>query len=88
MVTLAQMGLIDEILDASGMIDCNTRGFPSTTNGLGTDADGARRKESWNCASIIGVTIVSAQMLILKFSLPFINVLASPTVLEPVTKKL
>jgi len=55
MVTLTQTGLIDKVLEASGMTDCNIRGSPSTTNGLGTDANGARRKESWNYASIIGM---------------------------------
>jgi hypothetical protein len=55
MVTLTQTGLIDKILEASGMTDCNVRGSPSTTNGLGTDANGARRKEKWNYASIIGM---------------------------------
>jgi hypothetical protein len=55
MVTLTQTGLIDKILEASGLLDCNIRGSPSTTNGLGADANGARRKESWNHASVIGM---------------------------------
>jgi hypothetical protein len=56
MVTLAQTGLIYKILEASDMTDCNVRGSPSntgTTHDLGIDANGARRKEKWNYASVI-----------------------------------
>ena len=53
LLRLTRGGLIQKILDATGMTDCNTKGSPSTISLLGTDADGARRKESWNYASII-----------------------------------
>ena len=46
MVTLTQTGLIDKILAATGMTDCNTRGSPCTKSGLGTDANGTHRKET------------------------------------------
>jgi hypothetical protein len=55
MLHLTQEGLIKTILAATGMTDCNTRGPPSTTGPLGTDAAGAHRKESWNYSSIIGM---------------------------------
>ena len=46
LLRLTQGELIQKILDATGMTDCNTDGSPSTISPLGTDADGARRKES------------------------------------------
>jgi hypothetical protein len=55
MLTLTQTGLIDKVLTATGMQDCNTRGSPSTMTPLGTDARGAHRKEMWNYASVIGM---------------------------------
>jgi hypothetical protein len=55
MLTLIQGGLIDKVLAAVGMSDCNTRGSPSTMSPLGTDARGAHRKETWNYASVIGM---------------------------------
>jgi hypothetical protein len=44
MVTLTQSGLIDKILEASLMTECNVRGSPSATNGLGTDATSEPRQ--------------------------------------------
>ena len=54
-MSLTQEGLIQNILDATGMTDCNTKGLPSKISPLGTDADGSRRKERWKYASIIGM---------------------------------
>jgi hypothetical protein len=55
MLTLTQTGLIEKVLAAVGMYDCNTRGSPSTMTPLGTDTKGMHRKDSWNYASIIGM---------------------------------
>jgi hypothetical protein len=46
MTTLTQVGLIDKILEAIGMSDCNTRASPSTATPLSTDANGFCRKNS------------------------------------------
>ena len=44
LLCFTQGGLIQNILDATGMTDFNTKGSPSTISPLGTDADSARRK--------------------------------------------
>ena len=55
LLRLTQGGLIQKILDATGMIDCNTKGSSSTISPLGTDAGCAKQKEIWKYASIIGM---------------------------------
>jgi hypothetical protein len=52
---MTQKGLIKKVLAATGMSNCNTRGSPALSSPLGTDADGSRRKESWNYASAVGM---------------------------------
>ena len=37
-----QTGLIDKVLKATGMEDCNAKPTPAHTTALGTDADGPR----------------------------------------------
>ena len=44
LLRLTQGGQIQNILDATGLTDCNTKGSLSTISPLGTDADSARRK--------------------------------------------
>jgi hypothetical protein len=55
MLKMTQKGLIQKVLAATGMSDCNTRGSPALSAPLGTNADGPRRKDSWNYASVVGM---------------------------------
>jgi hypothetical protein len=55
LLKLTQTGLIKKVLGVTGMSECNTRGSPALSTPLGTDADGPRRKETWNYASVIGM---------------------------------
>ena len=53
MLRLTQTGIIEKILKSTGMPDCNTRGSPSISSPLRTDATGAHRKDSCNYTSVI-----------------------------------
>jgi len=54
-MTFLQTGLIDKVLKATGMEDCNAKPTPAHTTALGTDADGPRCQLSWDYASVIGI---------------------------------
>lgn len=56
--TMTQPGLIDKIIEATGMKDCNpnkTPAAPGTT--LGKDPDGEPMSEDWNYASVVGMLL-------------------------------
>jgi hypothetical protein len=55
--TLTQTGLIDKILETTGMVDSNRNITPATTTPLGTDAKGDPFKEDWDYASVIGMLL-------------------------------
>jgi len=54
-MTFLQTGLIDKVLRATGMEDCNAKPTPACTTPLGTDAEGPRCQLSWDYASVIGM---------------------------------
>ena len=52
--------MIEKLIKASGMIDCNTAVTPSSTNPLGTDKSGESYNESWEYAEIVGMLMFLA----------------------------
>jgi hypothetical protein len=50
-----QTGLIDKIIDAAGLIDCNPSDMPTAQIPIGRDVDGERYKDDWHYASIVGM---------------------------------
>ena len=57
---LSQPGLINKVLKASGMEDCNPNTTYTTLEQLGPDVDGKKMDESWDYISIIGMLIYLA----------------------------
>ena len=57
---LSQPGLINKVLKASGMENCNPNITPTTLEQLGPDVDGKKMDESWDYISIIGMLIYLA----------------------------
>jgi hypothetical protein len=56
-ISMLQDGLIDKVLSTVGMLECNPRRSPSLVTPLGTDATGARRKDTWSYPSVIGMLL-------------------------------
>ena len=56
-IELKQVGLIDKILDATGMKDCNPANTPAEAKPLGKDKNGAPFKEEWGYASVVGMLL-------------------------------
>ncbi|KAI2513951.1 hypothetical protein MHU86_335 [Fragilaria crotonensis] len=56
-VTLTQKGLIQRIIDATGMADCNPNWTPAIQLPLGIDPDGEPYNESWSYPSIVGMLL-------------------------------
>jgi hypothetical protein len=54
--TLTQQGLIQKILEATGMVDCNPNWTPATST-LGTDPDGELMQESWSYPLIVSMLL-------------------------------
>ena len=59
-VTLLQTGLIDKILVATQMEDCNIKFTPADKVPLNKDLDGDHWCEEWNYRSIIGMLLYLA----------------------------
>ena len=59
---LTQKGLIQNVLMATGMTDCNAKESPTDADGkpLGSDPDGPAAKEEWNYASVVGMLLYLA----------------------------
>ena len=57
---LSQPGLINKVLNAAGMEDCNPNTSPSTLEPLGPDLDGSIFSEKWEYSSIIGMLMYLA----------------------------
>ena len=55
-IELTQTGLIDKILQATKMTDCNPNRVPAT-GALGTDPDGEPMDEEWNYRSVVGMLL-------------------------------
>ena len=56
-VHMIQPGLIQKILEATGMTECNSNKTPTTREALGSDADGVDMDDSWNYRSIVGMLL-------------------------------
>ena len=56
-VHMTQSGLIEKVLEAAGMLECNPSPTPSNVEPLPADPDGERMTETWNYRSIIGMLI-------------------------------
>jgi hypothetical protein len=50
-----QTGLIDKIVDAVGLLDCNPSDMPTARIPIGPDVDGEKYQEDWLFASIVGM---------------------------------
>ena len=57
---LSQTGLIEKVIKASGMKDCNTAVTPASTDPLGTDKSGEHYNESWEYPEIVGMLMFLA----------------------------
>ena len=56
--TMTQPGLIDKIINATGLQECNPNGTPSTPNQtLGKDPDGDEFSEQWSYPSVCGMLL-------------------------------
>jgi hypothetical protein len=56
-ITMTQTGIIQKIIDASRMTECNPNRTPTTREVLGTDPDGEPMDDSWNYHSIVGMLL-------------------------------
>jgi hypothetical protein len=57
---LTHTGLIDKVLKAEGLEDCNRCVTPTGTNPVGSDPDGPSFWEDWEYASIVGMLMYLA----------------------------
>jgi hypothetical protein len=53
-IELKQLGLIDKIIQDTGMEDCNPAAVPADSTPLGKDKNGAPCSEQWNYRSVVG----------------------------------
>ena len=56
-ILMNQPGLIQKIIEATDMKDCNPNRTPTTKEALGMDPDGKRMTEKWNYRSIVGMLL-------------------------------
>jgi hypothetical protein len=56
-ISMTQTGLIQKIIDATGMNECNSNKTPATRECLGSDPDGKPMEEAWNYRSIVGMLL-------------------------------
>ena len=59
-ITMTQKGLINKVIDATNMQDCNPNWTPATQLALGSDPDGEPMKEKWQYSSIVGMLLYLA----------------------------
>ena len=59
-VNMIQTGLIQKILEATGMTECNPNKTPSTREALGSDLEGECMDDSWNYRSVVGMLLYLA----------------------------
>jgi hypothetical protein len=57
---LTQTGLIEKVIKARGMEECNKVATPAETSSVGADLDGLPCSETWEYASIVGMLIYLA----------------------------
>lgn len=56
-IELKQLGLIDKIIAATNMQDCNPKPTPADAKTLGKDKNGKPFKEQWGYASVVGMLL-------------------------------
>jgi len=56
-ITLTQKGLINKIIEATGMQNCNPNWVPAAREGLGIDPEGEPMNETWSYPSIVGMLL-------------------------------
>jgi hypothetical protein len=56
-ISMTQKGLINKIIAATGMEQCNPNWTPATQLALGIDPDGEEMTDSWNYRSIVGMLL-------------------------------
>jgi hypothetical protein len=56
-INVTQKGLINKIIEAAGMTDCNPKWTPASTTPLGSNPDGEPMDEAWNYRSVIGMLL-------------------------------
>ena len=56
-IELKQLGLIDKIIEATGMQDCNPKTTPADSKPLGKDKNGKPFNEQWGYASVVGMLL-------------------------------
>lgn len=56
-INATQPGLIQKIIKATGMEDCNPNRTPALTTALGIDPDGELMSEDWSYPSIVGMLL-------------------------------
>ena len=56
-IELLQTGLINKILETTGMQDCNSKTTPAESKTLGKDKDGSPFNESWSYPSVVGMLL-------------------------------
>ena len=56
-ITLTQKGLIQKIINATGLQDCNPNHTPALQACLGIDPEGEPMDEAWNYRSIVGMLL-------------------------------
>ena len=56
-IEMTQEGLIQKILEATGMEDCNSNRTPTTKEALGSDESGPPMEDAWNYRSVVGMLL-------------------------------
>lgn len=56
-INMTQRGLIEKIISATGLTDCNPNWVPAAPTTLGRDPDRPRSTETWNYKSIVGMLL-------------------------------
>lgn len=54
---LTQTGLIDKVIAAADMIDCNAIATPTSKEALGSDKDGEPMSEKWKYSTVVGMLL-------------------------------
>jgi hypothetical protein len=56
-ISMTQTGLIQKLLEATGMQECNSNRTPTTREALGSDPDGEPMQDTWNYRSVVGMLL-------------------------------
>ena len=59
-IELKQIGLIDKVIEATGLGDCNGKSTPADPKTLGKDKDGKPFNETWSYPSVVGMLLYLA----------------------------